>query len=51
MSIEQMAQSLLTAADDATLRSWTEVEDATFIAYASAYVDDTQLVCKGCHGG
>ncbi|MFI6165552.1 hypothetical protein ACIBCN_02085 [Nocardia sp. NPDC051052] len=52
MSIEQMAQALidLTEADETSLRSWSEIEDATFTAYASAYLGETLPPCKGCHG-
>ncbi|MFJ4654376.1 hypothetical protein ACIP5Y_24165 [Nocardia sp. NPDC088792] len=51
MSLEQMAQSLiaLTEEDEVSLRSWSAIEDATFAAYASAYVGELALVCKGCH--
>ena len=48
-----MAQALIemTSADEETLRSWSQVENATFEAYASEYRVGELLVCKGCHGG
>ncbi|NGP07187.1 hypothetical protein G6038_17210 [Rhodococcus sp. 14C212] len=54
MHIEEMARTLLTldAGDEAALRSVAAIEDATFVAYASDYVEAmTRPGCKGCHGG
>jgi hypothetical protein len=54
MSIEQMAQTLIASSieEDTALQSWTEIEDATFSAYASDYIEARiGRVCKGCHGG
>ncbi len=42
----------LTLDDEAALRSAAAIEDATFAAYASDYVEAmTRPGCKGCHGG
>ncbi|MDO2380523.1 hypothetical protein Q2298_19435, partial [Rhodococcus electrodiphilus] len=52
MNVEEMARTLLTLDDEAALRSVAAIEDATFAAYASDYVEAmTRPGCKGCHGG
>ncbi|MDM7491122.1 hypothetical protein QT969_22825, partial [Rhodococcus sp. CSLK01-03] len=52
MNVEEMARTLLTLDDEAALRSAAAIEDATFAAYASDYVEAmTRPGCKGCHGG
>lgn len=53
MTVEEKAQALIEMAsvDEEALRSWSEIEDATFEAYANEYLIGDLLVCKGCHGG
>jgi hypothetical protein len=53
VTVQEMAPDLtgMTCADEEMLRSWSQIEDPTFEAYARQYRGDEVLICKGCHGG
>ncbi|GIH92749.1 hypothetical protein ACFFMN_37165 [Planobispora siamensis] len=53
MTIQEQAQALIamSAGEAAALQEWSEIEGATFEAFASAYAGDQVYYCKGCHGG